>query len=99
MSRFARPAELFPTATPLCLDLMSKMLAFDQTKRACVLDCLEHPYLAELHSRAREPICRGAFDWSFEKDYPDEMPQNLLQVRKHLTRSAFIATQCYESPR
>ncbi len=42
-------------------------------------DALAHPYLAELHSRAREPVCPAAFDFSFENGYPQEMPQVLLQ--------------------
>lgn len=42
-------------------------------------EALNHPYLHELHSRAREPLCDTPFDWAFERDYPDEMPQALLQ--------------------
>ena len=71
---------MFPHATPLALDLLAKMLTFDQTKRISMMECLEHPYLSDLHGRAREPICDACFDWTFEKDYPDEMPQTLLQV-------------------
>lgn len=71
--------DQYPSATPLALDLLSKMLVFDQRKRITLVQALEHPYLAELHSRAREPICGLLFDWAYERDYPDEMPQALLQ--------------------
>lgn len=71
--------EFFPTATPMALDLLSRMLVFDQRKRISLAQALEHPYLAELHGRAREPICNAIFDWEFERGYPDEMPQVLLQ--------------------
>jgi hypothetical protein len=43
-------------------------------------EALTHPYLADLHARSPAPACpHGAFDWSFEARYPDEMPQPLLQ--------------------
>jgi hypothetical protein len=42
-------------------------------------DALAHPYLQELHSRAREPVCDAPFDFTFEAGYPEEMPQPLLQ--------------------
>jgi hypothetical protein len=57
------------------------MLVFDQAKRYTIRQCLEHPYLHDLHQRARETLCTAFFDWSFENGYPDEMPQPLLQVR------------------
>ena len=28
---------------------------------------------------AQEPVCERPFNFDFEKDYPDEMPQRLLQ--------------------
>ena len=74
--------ELFPTATPLAADLLSKMLTFDQHTRISVDEALAHPYLKELHSCAREPVAEAPFDWRYEVDYPDAMPQVLLQVRR-----------------
>ena len=44
-------------------------------------EALAHPYLSELHSRAREPVAEAPFDWRYEVDFPDEMPKALLQVR------------------
>lgn len=72
-------AEMFPGASPLALDLLSKMLVFDQHSRISVDDALRHPYLRELHGKAPEPVCATDFNWSFEADFPDEMPQALLQ--------------------
>lgn len=74
-------AAVFPGVNPAALDLLSKMLVFDFRKRITVDDALAHPYLAELHSRADEPTCE-TFDFSFEKEYPNEMPKALLQ--KHM---------------
>ena len=41
--------KLFPDASPLALDLLSKMLTFNQNKRISVEQALCHPYLANLH--------------------------------------------------
>jgi len=74
-------SAVFPGVNPQGLDLLSKMLVFDYRERITVDDALKHPYLEELHSRADEPTC-DTFDFAFEKDYPDEMPRDLLQ--KHM---------------
>ena len=53
--------------------------------RVCVIssqEALAHPYLNDLHSRAREPCSDTTFDWRYEVDYPNEMPKQLLQ--KHM---------------
>ena len=31
----------------------------------------------------QEPVCERAFNFDFEKDYPDEMPQRLLQAHMY----------------
>ncbi len=38
------------------MDLLSKMLIFDPTKRITIDEALEHPYLAALHSVDDEPV-------------------------------------------
>ena len=72
-------ADQFPSASPLALDLLSRLLTFDQIKRCTVEEALAHPYLCAMHARADEPSCSTPFDWQFERSYPDEMPQELLQ--------------------
>ena len=44
---------LFPDANPLALDLLGKMMEFDQNRRLTVDGALSHPYLMELHSKAK----------------------------------------------
>ena len=44
---------LFPDANPLALDLLGKMMEFDQNRRISVDGALSHPYLMELHSKAK----------------------------------------------
>jgi serine/threonine protein kinase len=57
---------LFPRASPLSLDLLEKMLAFNPDKRITVDEALAHPYLSSLHSEEDEPVCPTPFDFSFE---------------------------------
>lgn len=57
---------LFPDANPLALDLLGRMLQFDQLKRMSVDEALDHPYLTELHSKAKEPVCDRPFNYEFE---------------------------------
>lgn len=38
--------KLYPQANPLALDLLSKLLAFDPTKRITCTEALRHPYLS-----------------------------------------------------
>lgn len=39
-------SKLYPQANPLALDLLSKLLAFDPTKRITCTEALRHPYLS-----------------------------------------------------
>lgn len=59
-------SSLYPKANPVALDLLSKMLVFNPTKRYTVQQCLAHPYFEGLHDENAEPLCEGAFDWSFD---------------------------------
>ncbi len=47
------------TAKPLqAIDLLKKMLRFDPRKRLTVEECLQHPYLSDLHQESDEPRCK-----------------------------------------
>ncbi|AAW45506.1 hypothetical protein CNBH0400 [Cryptococcus deneoformans B-3501A] len=59
---------LYPNASPLALDLLSKLLTFDPAKRYGCEEALEHQYLAVWHDPADEPLCEVPFDFSFEEE-------------------------------
>jgi mitogen-activated protein kinase 1/3 len=51
-------------------DLLRKMLSFDPDARPTVKECLQHPYLADLHAEEDEPErtpCSG-YEFDFEKE-------------------------------
>jgi len=57
--------KILTKATPDALDLVTKMLRLDPSKRISVVEALEHPYFMELHDPAKEITCEP-FDIGFE---------------------------------
>ncbi|KAJ3536155.1 hypothetical protein NMY22_g6164 [Coprinellus aureogranulatus] len=54
--------RILPTADSGALDVLSKMLAFDPSDRIDVFQALEHPWLADYHDAADEPVCTTKFE-------------------------------------
>ncbi|KAK9822621.1 hypothetical protein WJX74_011011 [Apatococcus lobatus] len=52
---------LYPSASPLAIDLLDQMLQFDPRRRISVEAALAHPYLAALHDQHAEPVCSEPF--------------------------------------
>lgn len=61
--------KLYPSASPLAIDMLKKMMAFDPSKRITISQALEHPYLSSLHFEDDEPttVPVSRFDFEFEK--------------------------------
>uniref|UniRef100_A0A7S0VBZ4 Mitogen-activated protein kinase n=1 Tax=Polytomella parva TaxID=51329 RepID=A0A7S0VBZ4_9CHLO len=82
--------QLFPSAGPLALDLIKKMLVFDPTKRITVIEALAHPYLAGLHDLSDEPECSMSFRFDFESDLEttdavrDLIVREMTEMHPHL---------------
>jgi mitogen-activated protein kinase 7 len=72
-------SELFPTANPLALDLLEKMLTLDPYERITVEEALNHPYLSVWHDPQDEPECQIKFDFkSFETVDDMKSMKNLI---------------------
>jgi serine/threonine protein kinase len=56
-------ASLFPTASPLAVDLLQKLLVFNPEKRYTAKQALEHEYLARLHQSSDELGAGFHFSW------------------------------------
>ena len=49
--------HLFPNASPEATDLLRKLLVFNPDKRITAEEALAHPYVAQFHDPATEPVC------------------------------------------
>ncbi|KAF7823469.1 mitogen-activated protein kinase 3 [Senna tora] len=65
-------ARIFPHVDPLAIDLIDRMLTIDPTRRITVEEALAHPYLANLHDVADEPVCPETFSFDFEQQPLEE---------------------------
>jgi len=74
--------NLMPNAPESAIDLMSKMLLFDPSKRISVDDALAHPFFSEWANddALKKSVCSENFDFSFEEMLDDskEAVQDLL---------------------
>ena len=78
--------KLFPSANPLAVDLLRKMLVFNPERRVTVKEALEHPYMATLHDERYEPITREPIESDFEDDEPPDLEHMKEQVWKEMLR-------------
>ncbi|KAF0906796.1 hypothetical protein E2562_012581 [Oryza meyeriana var. granulata] len=59
-------SQKFPSADPLALDLLQKLLAFDPKDRPTAEEALAHPYFKGLAKVEREPSCQPITKMEFE---------------------------------
>lgn len=88
--------ELFPTANPLALDLLEKMLTLDPYERITVEQALEHPYLAVWHEPLDEPVCATKFDFKSFETIEDIESMKRLIVKDVAEFRAFVRKPIHE---
>lgn len=84
-------ADLFPGASASAIDLLGKLLQFNPNKRITAADCLAHPYVANFHNTADEPVCdrpiRIAIDDNKKyplTEYRERLYQEILKKKKQI---------------
>ena len=75
---------LYPNASPLAIDFLTKTLTFDPKKRLTVEQALQHPYLEAYHDPEDEPVAPPldedffAFDRQKDEISKEELKQLLF---------------------
>ena len=82
--RRPRPfSDLYPHAQPAALDLLSKLLDFDPSKRPSAAEALHHPYFKELHENVAElpsrPIPKHEFAFERQRHTREGMRKLFLE--------------------
>ncbi|KAI9012483.1 mitogen-activated protein kinase [Phycomyces nitens] len=73
-------SRLFPTASPMAVDLLEKLLTFNPEKRITVAEALEHPYLEPYHDPNDEPDAPPIHESFFDFDkYKDQLTKEQLK--------------------
>jgi len=58
--------RLLPNASPLEVDLITKMLIFNPEKRISTEEALKHPYFKGLHDPSDEPVASSTFTFEYD---------------------------------
>jgi len=73
-------AQLFPNASPLAVDFLTRSLTFDPKKRITVEEALAHPYLEAYHDPEDEPVAPPLDPEFFEFDlHKDDISREQLK--------------------
>lgn len=85
--------ELFPGADEIAADLLMKLLQFNPLKRLTAEQALQHPYVAQFHNPADEPVAPRPIISPINdnhkytiQEYRDKLYSEILRRKKELRR-------------
>ena len=74
--------SMFPTAPSDAIDLLNKLLQFSPDQRISIDQAIKHPYVAQFHDSANEPVCMQPIPISID----DNKRYSISEYRKNLYR-------------
>jgi len=88
-------SEIFPKATEEARDLLRRLLMFNPEKRITADDALKHPWLAQFHNEAEEPVHTGNIELVIDDnkkfpiaEYRSTLYNDIKKKRKERRRRA-----------
>jgi serine/threonine protein kinase len=85
--------QMYPTAPPDALDLLTKLLQFNPEKRYTIEQAISHPYLAQFHNASEEPILSAPIQISLDDnkrlkigDYRRYLYKKIVERKKQLRK-------------
>jgi len=83
--------QLFPSASPELIDLLSQLLQFDPAKRPTAAEALLHPYLAAYHDAPEEELPQPEIEMNFEAQNPTKEQLRRLVFDEALSYRPWLA--------
>mmetsp|Transcript_6208 Transcript_6208/g.15867 ORF Transcript_6208/g.15867 Transcript_6208/m.15867 type:complete len:357 (-) Transcript_6208:136-1206(-) len=85
--------QRFPKAQDQALDMLDKLLQFDEDRRLTAEEALAHPYMHELHDIEDEPTADQIFDFGFEREN-----LSLTNIRDIVVQESALFKQATSKP-
>ena len=85
--------QRFPNAQDQALDMLDKLLQFDEDRRLTAEEALAHPYMHELHDIEDEPTADQIFDFGFEREN-----LSLIDIRNIVVQESSLFKQATSKP-